>query len=345
MSTAGVAAFRVDATQKLGGGHAMRCLTLANALSKLGLEARIFAAAGFSETVPASLREGIAVRTIAEGTAFRSVLAQELPGGADILIFDHYDISAAIEAETRRLARCTLVIDDLADRPHDCDILLDQTVGRASADYAGLVEPQCVLLVGGDYCLVRPEFPRLRRQAMRRRVQAAERNRLLISMGLTDVGGITGRIVAALPDRGAFAAVDVLLDAGAESRPVVEALAEADPRIVLHLAGTAGVAELMVEADVAIGAAGSMSWERCCLGLPTVMLKLADNQSLVAAQLVEHGAACLAASPAEAAASAAELAADPQARTTMARRAAGLIDGNGVDRVVRSIMSFLERAE
>src|SRR4051812_9526767 len=134
MKARGVAAFRVDATQKRGGGHAMRCLTLAKALSELGFEARIFAAAGFSETVPASLREGIAVRTIPEGTAFRSMLAQELPGGADILIFDHYDISAAIEAETRRLARCTMVIDDLADRPHDCDILLDQTVGRASAD-------------------------------------------------------------------------------------------------------------------------------------------------------------------------------------------------------------------
>jgi UDP-2,4-diacetamido-2,4,6-trideoxy-beta-L-altropyranose hydrolase len=345
MSTAGVAAFRVDATQKLGGGHAMRCLTLAKALSGLGFEASIFAAAGFSETVPASLREGIAVRAIAEGTAFRTVLAQELPGGADILIFDHYHISAAIEAETRGLARCTMVIDDLANRPHDCDILLDQTVGRVSADYAGLVRPECALLVGGDYCLVRPEFPRLRRRAMQRRLQPADRNRLLIGMGLTDVGGITGRIVAALPDRGPFAAVDVLLDAGAESRPVVEALVKADPRIVLHLAGTADVAALMVEADVAVGAAGSMSWERCCLGLPTVMLKLADNQSLVAAQLVEHGAACLAASPAQAAAFAAELAANPQARTMMARLAARLIDGNGVDRVVRSIMSALERAE
>lgn len=344
MTGARSAVFRTDASHAIGGGHAMRCLTLARQLAMAGFSSRLFVAAAFEDVVPSEAVEGITVTCMTPSIPFSDQFAAAYPAGADLLVYDHYGLAAADEAATRGLARCTLVIDDLANRPHDCDILVDQTVGQDARIYDALVSTDCVRLVGGDFCLIRPEFAAKRVEALARRPGPLTGGRLLVTMGLTDVGGVTAQTIAALPADHPFASVDVLLAEGTQSWPAAHALAARDRRIVLHRPDSTDVASLMTAADVAIGSAGTTSWERCCLGLPSIVLALADNQTTVIAELCARDAIVLAGTPSEAAAHACDLASRAERRAELSRNAARLVDGRGADRVVEAVTRLLERA-
>lgn len=339
---------RVDASTRMGGGHVMRCLALADMLA--ARTARV-------TFVAAAMLPGLADRIRAGGYRFERITpaaddaddadwdSRVLParaqrddaratlaaaGAADLTIVDHYRLDAEWERAVRpgRL----LVIDDLANRPHDCDILLDQTFGVSAHRYAGLTNADCTLLTGSAYALLRPEFAAARPAALRRRRDARTLERILISLGSTDIGRITERTVSALLEAGMDCALDVVLPASAPSLPPLRARAQADPRISLHIDSDA-MADLMSGADLAIGAAGTTSWERCCLGLPTVTLILADNQREVARQLAAAEAAIAVATPQEAAARAVALAHDPAPLGRMVAACAAIVDGGGTPRV------------
>jgi UDP-2,4-diacetamido-2,4,6-trideoxy-beta-L-altropyranose hydrolase len=290
-------AIRVDASPVIGGGHVMRCLTLATALAKRGDDIVFVCAAGTLDVVPALAACGFAV---VEGADFASAAAIETAvrlrwlDGADWLIFDSYSIDALLERALRGAARRIMVIDDLANRPHDCDVLLDQNLGRRAEDYAGLVPSSCCVLAGTGYALLRPEFAAARTAALARRESAFTRGqpvaRILVSLGMTDFGGLTERVVRAVIEANTGAMIDVVLGRGAPSLAALRALAAERHDVVLHV-DDADMCQLTADADLAVGAAGSTSWERCCLGLPTIMLVLADNQREVARALVAAGAA------------------------------------------------------
>jgi UDP-2,4-diacetamido-2,4,6-trideoxy-beta-L-altropyranose hydrolase len=255
--------FVCDAGPGVGGGHVMRCLTLAGALTVRG------AACAFIRTPEAA--------DILARYAPDMPLADE-GAAADLVVLDSYRMAPATEAAWRSGAKRLAVIDDLA-RPHDADLVLDPSFGRSAADY---VAP--VVLAGPAYALVRPEFALARAAALARRGGPARR--CLVSLGLTDVGGITGRAAAALADSGLV--LDVVVGAGATSLAALQALA-ADGRIVLHI-DSDDMAGLITRADVCVGAGGSSVWERACLGLPTITLILADNQRDMAMKLDAAGA-------------------------------------------------------
>ena len=168
----------------------------------------------------------------------------------------------ALRAPGRRIA----VIDDLAERPRDCDLVLDPGYGRTAADYAGLARPGATILTGPRYALVRPQFAAARPAALARRGAGPVR-RALVSLGLTDVGAVTGQVVEVLAPHLGEVTLDVVLGRGAPSRERLEALAATDPRIVLHVEAL-DMARLIAAADLGVGAGGSSTWERCCLGLP-----------------------------------------------------------------------------
>ena len=153
---------------------------------------------------------------------------------------------------------------------------------------------------------------------------------MLVSLGLTDVGAITGRAVAAILPRLGERRLEVALGDGAPSLSVIQALAEADPRVGLHI-DTPDMAELVAGADLAIGAGGSSAWERCVLGLPTLTLILADNQRANTTALAAAGAALAlevnGALEARLAGGFARLIGDPARRAKMSEAAAGLCDG------------------
>ena len=184
--------------------------------------------------------------------------------------------------------RPSLVIDDLADRPLAADLVLDSGPARRAQDYAGLVPPHARLLLGPRYAPVRPAFAALRDEALARRADRGPVRRILVSLGLTDVGGITGRVVALLRPILGEARLDLVVGGGAPSLPALWGLAAEDPRLTLHV-DTQHMPELALEADLAVGAGGSTTWERCILALPTLTLILADNQVAAARALEAAG--------------------------------------------------------
>jgi UDP-2,4-diacetamido-2,4,6-trideoxy-beta-L-altropyranose hydrolase len=339
-STGPVVVFRADASVAIGGGHVMRCLALANALRDAGAACWFVGMAETLATVPELARSGhswIEVSAPGDGGAMLHAIATGGPSSCDWLVVDHYGWNAADESQCRGWARNILVIDDLVDRPHDCDLLLDQTFGRTGAEYEGLVSAKCKMLTGAFYALLRPEFVAARPSSLKRRANG-RLDRVLISMGLTDPTGATIVLVRQLLKSGLPLKIDVVLGASAPHLDEVKWIARANEGALEVHAGTAAMAKLMSDADVAFGAAGSTSWERCCVGLPSVLLVLADNQKEIADRLAAASAAIHLGKiediePVAAVHVLNDLQKAPQLLVEMARSAAAICDGRGVRRV------------
>jgi UDP-2,4-diacetamido-2,4,6-trideoxy-beta-L-altropyranose hydrolase len=317
--------FIADAGPAIGGGHVMRSLTLARALQARGADC--------------------AFRSHPDGDAVLDVFAPDLfrvedDAGYDALVFDHYALSAHDHAALAR-GRPVLVIDDLADRPLGADMVLDSGMGRRASDYRGLVPDGCLLLLGPDHAPMRPDFVALRAETLARRGEGGAVRRILVSLGLTDVGGFTLPAVQRL--RG-VAEIDVVVGSGAAGLAALTALADEDPSVTLHV-DTRDMARLTARADIAIGGGGSSSWERCVLGLPTLLLVLADNQAAVA--LAEAGAVIALDAAAEFEsgfdAAAARLIAEGALRRRLSQAAAMVCDGRGADRVADAFLALIQQ--
>lgn len=334
----------------------MRCLALADALTARGVASTFVCASvprGLASLVrgaghvlmeiePAHPGWAPGLAFTADAQAVDAARTLEVLDGrqAAWLVLDHYALAAPWARAMEPLTARRLVLDDLADREHDCDLLLDQTFGRAASDYGGLVPADCRILVGPRHALLRPEFQLARPMALARRRQARPVERLLLSLGATDVGGVTQQALAAVRAAGVGCAIDVVLTSSAPSLEAVEAVAVRDSRVVLHV-DTDEMASLMSAADLAVGAAGTSSWERCCLGLPTVALALADNQRFVAEQLQSTGALTAVSALTGVTQAVRAAAADAALRASMTAAAAALTDGRGADAVV-DVMLDLE---
>ena len=335
--------FVANAGPEVGGGHVMRSLTLARALAERGARPVWLAPPEVAGVLDAFAGDGMG-RLPAASTAPEALGQAAASVAFDAVVFDHYGLSAR---EHRAVAngRPALVIDDLADRPLGADLVADFSPARTSADYVGLVSPQTRLLLGPAYALVRPEFTRLREAALARRASTPTVTRIQVSLGLTDVGGITGRVINRLLPRLGEAHLDVVLGSDAPSRTAVEALAARDPRVQV-LVQVRDMAPLTAGADLAIGAGGSSTWERAVLGLPTVMLVLADNQVPASEAVARLGAAELVDARApdfEAAFDRAftGLMRSPDRRARMSAAAAKLCDGMGAGGVAEALLARL----
>ena len=327
--------FFADAGPDVGGGHVMRCLTLAQALAGQGAACAFAAPPAAMRLLDTFAPSDMERLPLPEGTPSRQaapIADLARTWGAQAAVVDHYGFGPAEEVMVRTGVHRLLVLDDLK-RGHLCDLVLDSNLDRAAADYPGVES-----LIGPAYALVRPEFAALRDQALLRRA-GAEPRRLLIALGLTDVGGISARVVQALsPALGALR-VDIVLGAGAPSLSALAPLASRDPRLTLHV-DARDMADLTAAADLAIGAGGSSVWERCCLGLPTLTLVLADNQRDAAQALAARGAAEVA-EAADLAGRLAALLADPPRRAAMGLAASALCDGRGAARAAERLLAIL----
>jgi UDP-2,4-diacetamido-2,4,6-trideoxy-beta-L-altropyranose hydrolase len=254
------------------------------------------------------------------------------------LIVDHYALDARWERALRPACRRLMVIDDLADRPHDCDLLLDQNLGRDAHDYVSRVPAACVVLVGPGFAMLRRAFAALRESSLARRLHP-RLVKVLVSMGGVDRDNATGTVLAALrgcrlPDD---ACVTVVMGPHAPWIGNVREAAATLPWSTEVRVNVREMAPLMADSDLAIGAAGSTSWERCTLGLPTLMVVLADNQREAACALAKAGAVTSIDSPDEIAdglpRAVARLVADPALLRAMSEHAARVCDGMGAARV------------
>jgi UDP-2,4-diacetamido-2,4,6-trideoxy-beta-L-altropyranose hydrolase len=350
---------RADTADGVGTGHLVRCLALAGRLRERGVRvtlacapasphvARMVAAAGCEliDVTPASTgarrratEDALpAAEQQADAAASRAAVAGDAPAW---LVVDHYGLDACWEREMRPGARRILVIDDLTCRPHDCDLLLDQNPGAdREARHRRLSGSAPRLLVGPRFALLRPGFAAARAGSGPR--QGTVR-RILVMHGGLDPTGETPKAVQALQRLRAVAAhIDVVAGSANPHADAVRAACARDPRMHFHH-GATNVPELMAAADIALGACGSTSWERCCLYLPAVAVIAAENQREIAAGLAAAGAAEIsgwhAEVTADALASAVErLAAAPGTVRAMSMRAGELTDGLGIDRVLEAM--------
>jgi len=347
-------AFRVDASAQIGTGHLIRCLTLADALQNLGahtrflcrhispfLSAQITQAGHELVTLPAADSSG-------EGDYGAWLGASQDQDAADTnaalkdrdwdwLAVDHYALDARWEEAVRPMSRKLLVVDDLANRPHDCDVLVDQNLASTSDRYKQLIPAASRRFEGPAYALLRPEF-RLAREG-----QTGVRKGLNIFFGGIDAAGVTSQVldvIAAMPERDF--AVDVI---SGKDNPRLEELR----RKCAALAATAlhvqppSMAALFAHAALALGAGGTTSWERCCMGLPTIILSVAQNQLAGSAALTRARAA-IDMGPLEQfsaerlSALLIRLMAKPWLLAAMARRARALVDGRGAERISVHLM-------
>lgn len=337
-------AFRVDASSEVGGGHAHRCLALADALSARGAKCLFATRVGSVALVPGLLRHNtLDLDPHDDDLSVPARLAQAWPKGVDWLVVDHYHLDADFESACRSWARRILAIDDLADRPHAADLLVDQTPGRIAADYAGLLTPDCASLMGSEYALLRPQFARDRPEALTRRNAGGTVERVLVAFGASDPHNHAAKALALLRSAGLTCRAEVILGPQPLNGPSVRAFAASCPFPVDVFDGVDDMAARLTNADLAIGGGGVAALERCCLGLPSLLVILADNQRHNAERLASEGAALVVDSPAAlespvAAAALHALVQNTQARQEMARAAAGLCDGAGALRVAGRLL-------
>lgn len=307
--------FRTDASVNIGTGHVMRCLTLADALREQGATCTFICrphAAHLLDLITHRGHRAVALPAITAdasptqaisgpchahwlGTDWatdaadtRKALGNE---PVDWLVVDHYALDVRWEQALRPACKRLMVIDDLADRLHDCDLLLDQNLGRTAEDYSCLAPANATSLIGPQYALLRPEFVQLRAESLARRTQP-KLKRLLIALGGVDKDNATGQVLDALISCPLPEGLDITVVMGPHAPWLqhVQAQALQMPWATQVLAGVSNMAQLMADSDMAIGAAGGTAWERCCLGLPSLILVLANNQQAGAIALQSLGA-------------------------------------------------------
>lgn len=307
--------FRCDASLQIGTGHVMRCLTLANALTEQGAKCYFICREHKGNLLDLIQQRGYPTYSLAIETELQAKkentlkLAHATWLGAsqqhdallcdgllqslqpDWLIVDHYSLDERWETKLRPHCKRIMVIDDLADRYHNCDLLLDQTFSRDIEDYVQWVPKHCQLLCGANYALLRSEFAQWRKYSLEHR-KAGQLEHLLINLGGIDKDNITTQILkglqkSALPEH---CKITVVMGPTAPWIKSVKNQAALMAWKTEVKTGVSNMAELMANSDLAIGAAGSTSWERCCLGLPTIMIVLAENQRQIAKNLEQANA-------------------------------------------------------
>lgn len=336
--TAPLVVFRCDASPEIGGGHVARCLGYADAFVAAGHRVLFVISQETMACAPGLGRSSHAHLTLAADEPLASALEASGAGTADVLVFDMFGSGIREEIAARPATRRLVVVDDMHDRQHVCDALVNTSASVTSAQYLGLVPQGCRLLLGPGFAPLAPDFAALRARALRRREQGEAVTRVLVSFGLTDPVDATSVALEALRPI-APARVDVVL--GAQARNLARVRAACAGWAMLHV-DTAEMAQLMAEADLGIGAAGSTAWERCCLGLPSVAIAIVDNQRGIAAALARAGAAIVFGDLRDATAdrlraAIVSLLHGAARRREMARAAAAICDGVGARRLVEAL--------
>ncbi|MDZ7869423.1 MAG: UDP-2,4-diacetamido-2,4,6-trideoxy-beta-L-altropyranose hydrolase [Rheinheimera sp.] len=319
--------FRTDASLAIGSGHLMRCLTLAQALRQAGHQVYfacrqhpghllpLLADLGFTTfTLPLlsnppqqGYQAWLGCTEAQDASALITCLdaAPHAPvqntGMFDWLIVDHYGLGATFCQTMRAKCHAVLQIDDLANRQYDCDVLLDQNLlPNFASRYQALLPDHCQPLLGPRFALLRPEFtgvtPTQRQFPVKFNAQSPAR--LLVFFGGSDEQNFTSLAINALQQlQEPHWLADIVIGQANPHRLLLQQLCAQDRRLTL-LVQTPGMAGLMAAADVMIGAGGATHWERACLGLPAIVVALADNQQATTHYLASLGA-CIDLGPAD----------------------------------------------
>lgn len=306
--------FRADASLHIGSGHVVRCLTIADALVKQGHESYFICRQHHGNLIEFVRQRGYMVYVLPEPALNNSdslseyqrwlgvTEQQDAQETLDILkehpvdwmIVDHYGLSIVWQQIVRQHVNWIVAIDDLANRQHDANIILDCGLANTPEDYAKLNKRKGLYLTGPSYALLRPEF-RTKRLWLEQHPKSYNHGnlRILVNLGGIDKDNLTGTVLELLSHSQSrqHLSVTVVMGVNAPWKESVLQQAKKLPFSINILINANNMADLMAEHDLAIGAAGSTAWERCCLGLPTIMICMADNQKMIAKYLHDLGVA------------------------------------------------------
>lgn len=348
---------RADASARIGTGHVVRTKTLARELIARGAKVAFVCRALAGNMISALTGEGFDVRVLSappEKNGPNSVhsgwpgvpqdvdaleTTEQLDGPPwDWVLVDHYSLDAQWETALRPHARRIMAIDDLADRRHECDLLLDQNFAQSPKKrYYGLVPADCALLLGPRFALLRPEYAKARTTDYR---EKAVKNVLVFFGG--SAPSLALKMALSALSRADLGQLDVDVVLGATAAPEPDFSIPTRSGGVRFHRGLPHLAHLMAHADIAIGAGGTTTWERMCMGLPSIVASIATNQQPACAALARNGLICylgpLQATTTEAFAKAISgLAADAKGRFRMAVAGMDMVDGHGANRVANAL--------
>jgi UDP-2,4-diacetamido-2,4,6-trideoxy-beta-L-altropyranose hydrolase len=301
--------FRADASAEIGIGHVMRCLALANHLLK-EKHSTLFICRSIPETLKCQIRKAghdliilkpsqLTINSDDYSTWLRASQQQDAQETINILdkinnhwlIVDHYGIDHKWEKYLRAYTDHLMVIDDLANRKHDCDILLDQTFKRETKDYNALLNSDTFLLLGSKFSLLRDEFHNDTEKVLElRNKNLPSKSDVLVMLGGTDPSNLTSRCIKTLKRNQNIEKIIVILSNNAVHLSKITNEYQSDRQLTIHISPK-NISQIMLDVDVAIGASGTSSWERCATGLPSVSIVQAENQRLIAKNLQENGIA------------------------------------------------------
>ena len=292
----------------MGHGHVMRCLTLAGALRERGLRSTFVCKQHAGNLCHFIEERGFPVvrlpitETDSSGlnTPHASWLGSSLIEDAELtraaiertgvrpqwLIVDHYALDHHWEIILRPVVNQLMAVDDLADRLHDCDVLLDQNFFLdLQQRYVDKAPPECTMLLGPKYALLQPVYAELHALAEPKNAV----RRIFVFFGSADTENLTGRAISAFqklerPD----IRLDVVMTSGSASYEAIQKQVSGHSYICLH-GSLPSLGPIMAMADLAIGAGGATVWERLCLGLPSIVISLAENQKPVCRDLASAG--------------------------------------------------------
>ncbi|EJC82695.1 pseudaminic acid biosynthesis-associated protein PseG [Rhizobium leguminosarum bv. trifolii WSM2297] len=359
----GVLVFRCDGSISIGSGHMMRCITLAETLRNFGYRSHFICRELEGNLISVVAERGFEVHRLllvpqpaidlestqeeafheqADALECREIMKAIQP---ERVIVDSYALGSGWAKNAVPMGCDVLVIDDLADRPLLCDIVLNQNFGRQVEEYDHLLSSGCKRLIGPLFALIRPEFAQARSRSLsRRRGQSLQH--LLIAFGATDPDNCSGKVLAYLLEQRPFLVQRITIVLGAQAPHFADVLqrARTAPIPVDVLSGVADMAELLVGCDAAIGAAGTSVWERCVLGVPSLLLTFAENQR---AGMIALDAAYAGIALGDAQAmdwqiklrDALTRLSDPDVLNFYSERASTICEGVGAERVAHVIMS------
>ncbi len=351
--------FRVDASVAIGTGHVMRCRTLAKILKNAGAEIQFITRAHPGHLGDRLARDGFAVSLLSQprgseikegsyaawlGVSQQDDAIQTIYAlgkqACDWLIVDHYGLDQIWERQVRSHAHKLMVIDDLANRKHVCDVLLDQNYALAAEErYRPWVPAHCQMLIGPSYALLRPEYARYRET-----MPPCNENitRVLVFMGGGNNANITSKVLAALSaDDLAHLEVDVVIGGNFSHKKDIMEQVNARPNTQIH-GPRPHLADLMSKADLAIGGGGATTWERLCIGLPSLVISINENQVPACKALASSGLIHYLGDAHDLDAAAIELAlvkvlTEPTRLRDLAVSNKVLVDGQGASRVAEAL--------
>ena len=336
---------RTDASVYIGTGHVVRCLTLADEITSRGGNIQFICREEEGNLIGLIERKGYGLHRLPRGIGLaedRELTKEILENQSDCpdwLIVDHYDIDILWEAPQREFVRRIMVFDELANREHDADILLDQQYSTEKTRYNRLIPEKCIQLLGPEFAVLKSQF-RLAREKLRERSGAIKR--IMVSMGGTDKKNATSLVLKAFYKMNHFGFdIDVVIGPTCKHRLDIAQVTSHIPNTNLHF-NVENMADLMAACDLAIGDAGNTTWERCCLGLPTLMVITSENQRTVAEELskgdfITYVGCYEDTKEDDIVEKITYLINNSKAVKEISGRVKGLVDGNGTKRVVNSL--------